>query len=84
MSEMGKTAVLIGTGPNFHRLANAMSDAIHDALERGMETDEACCVAVAVIADYARIEYGDGYLAQLATVLLAQQGKPAPKDISKP
>ncbi len=61
------------------QLANDVSDAIAAALKRGMETDEAVCVAVAVLADYARIEYGNGYLSKLARVVKAQADRPMPR-----
>ncbi|GLI25627.1 hypothetical protein GGQ86_000386 [Xanthobacter flavus] len=60
-------------------LANTISDAIHAALSKGMEPDAACCVAVAIVADYARTAYGDGYLADLAGVLLTRAGAPLPE-----
>lgn len=63
-------------------LANAVSGAITAALERGMEMDEACCVAVAVIADYARFAYGAGYLDELAFVLRERAN--APQAVSRP
>lgn len=68
----------IGSGPNFQRLAQAVSDALHAALERGMATDEAVCCAAAVIADYARREYGNGYLPRLAEIVVARAGEPLP------
>lgn len=63
------------------KLSNDVSDAIHAALERGMETDEACCVALAVVADYARMEYGPAYLHELAGVILRRNEAPFPTDI---
>lgn len=68
-------AVLTGLLPA--ALGNAVSDAIHAAVDRGMEMDEAVCVAVAVAADYARLEYGEGYLEQLAQVVLLRGAAPA-------
>lgn len=61
------------------RLANRMSETIAKSLHEGMEPDEACCIAVAVIADYARGVYGNKYLPDLAKVLLAQAKKPMPE-----
>ncbi|MBN9035496.1 MAG: hypothetical protein J0H53_05460 [Rhizobiales bacterium] len=63
-------------------LGNAISDAIHAALLRGMETDEAACIAVSVAADYARAEYGDAYLQDLAKVVVMRAGRPMPEDAS--
>lgn len=71
MSEM-----TIGTGRNFAELGNAISDAMHNALTRGMEIDEAACCAIAGIADYARGEYGDDYLPALASIVTARAGHP--------
>ena len=67
------------TGPLPAQLASAISDAIHAALEMGMEHDEAACVVVAVAADYGRMAYGDAYLKGLANVVLNAAGKPAPQ-----
>lgn len=63
--------------------ANAVSDAIRAALERGMETDEACCIAAGVAADYARGAYGSDYLHDLAAVVIARAGEPEPLNIAK-
>jgi hypothetical protein len=62
------------------QLANAISDAMQVGLARGMATDEACCVAIAVVCDYARGEYGNDYLDGLVGVVLAQKGRPLPFD----
>lgn len=59
-------------------LANAVSDAIHDAMENGMAIDEAACVVAGVAADYARREYGDQYLNDLARVVTMHAGLPLP------
>jgi hypothetical protein len=67
-------------GPLPAKLGNGISDAIHAALEKGMQTDEACCVAIAVIADYARMEYGTAYLQDLADVLIKRAFAPMPED----
>lgn len=64
------------------KLCNEISGAIHAALEKGMEMDEACCLAIAVIADYVRGEYGPGYLADLSDVLVARALAPMPEEIS--
>lgn len=63
-------------------LANAVSAAIAKAVHRGMETDEACCVAAAVIADYARAEYGAAYLTELAEVVV-QRSQVAPPEFEE-
>lgn len=64
-------------------LANEVSNAIHRALERGMEVDEAASVVVAVAADYGRGKYGDAFLVSLVNVVLYQCGRPHPVDISR-
>lgn len=69
----------IGQGPSFRDLGNAVSDAIFAASGRGMALDEACCVVVAVAADYARGHYGDAYLDDLADVVRKQRNQPLPK-----
>jgi hypothetical protein len=66
------------TGALPAELANAVSDAIAFAIKRGMEVDEAVCVAIGVAADYARGEYGDGFLKDLADVITARAGEPLP------
>ncbi len=58
------------------KLAQAISDAFFAS---GLPVDEAACVAIAVIADYARAEYGDGYLFDLANVLIQRGGTPLPE-----
>jgi hypothetical protein len=73
------TETTIGGGKNFQMLGNAVSDAIHAALKKGMEIDEACCCVVAVAADYARGEYGDDYLPQLAQVITRRNEMPMPE-----
>jgi len=67
------------TGPLPRELANAVSSAIHFALQRGMAIDEACCVVAGIAADYARVEYGDEYLDNLAAVIKAHAGRPLPR-----
>lgn len=76
---MGKMTV---TGRLPNDLANSVSDAIHAAQQAGMECDEAVCVAIGVAADYARIEYGDGYLLALCDVLMSRSGQPHPQNIA--
>ena len=68
-----------GKGPNFRDLGNAVSDAINAALKRGMEIDEACCVVVSVAADYARLEYGNDYLPDLAEVVSERKNHALPE-----
>jgi hypothetical protein len=50
-------------------LANSVSDAI---VASGLDVDVAVCVVAAVAADYARMDLGDGYLPQLAEVVLTR------------
>lgn len=59
-------------------LGNAVSTAIYNAVRSGLEFDEACCIAVAVIADYARGTYGNRYLKDLARVVREQAHRPMP------
>lgn len=68
--------IMVGQGSNFAELGNAVSDAMYHALTGGMAADEAACCAIAVIADYARREYGDEYLKSLAEVVVARARTP--------
>jgi hypothetical protein len=70
---------IIGTGKSFSQLANAISDAIFDATQRGMDLDEACCVVVAVAADFARGHYGNEYLPSLADVVTERRNHALPE-----
>lgn len=54
---MADTRLATLTGSLPAKLANTLSDAIHAALSAGMETDEACCVALGVIGDYWVTQY---------------------------
>ncbi len=72
--QLDEPSLLTGELPA--RLANEVSDAIHRALQSGMEADEAACVAAAVAADYARRAYGDEYLPALASVVARRAEKP--------
>lgn len=74
---MSNTGTLTGKLPA--DLANATSDAFFEVCERGMEVDEAACVAIAVIADYARAKYGDAYLSELCGIVLSRAGLPLPQ-----
>ena len=74
------TDKIYASGRNFADLSNAISDAIHAALARGMQTDEVCCVMVSVAADYARAEYGNQYLSDLATVVTERANHSLPED----
>jgi hypothetical protein len=73
---------VVAQGVSFNKLGNAISDAIHDALSRGMAMDEAVCVVVAVAADYARGEYGASYLPSLAEVVIERGSHPMPDEHS--
>jgi hypothetical protein len=70
----------IVTGKLPAKLGNEISDAIRRALEAGMQTDEAVCVVVSVAADYARAEYGNGYLRDLAGVVTGRSAQPLPSN----
>ena len=71
MSNQAELATLTGKLPA--ELGNAVSDAIYAALSKGMEPDEACCVAITVVCDYARTAYGPNYLDGLAQMVLRQK-----------
>lgn len=73
---MSESAVLTGKLPG--TLANAVSDAIFAATQRGMDLDEACCIVVAVAADYARGHYSNAYLPQLAEIVTDRANRPLP------
>jgi hypothetical protein len=66
------------TGPLPAALANSISDAIHEALRRGMHVDEAVGVVVGVAADYGRLQYGNEYLEDLAAVVIERRERPFP------
>ncbi len=70
---------IVRKDPRLTRLANDFSDVIARALRQGFKSDEACCVAVQVAADYARAEYGPGYLANLAAIVIAAGDRPMPQ-----
>lgn len=70
---MAQVDRISGDAPN--ALANAISDAFHAS---GLPVDEAVCVAIAVITDYARAEYGDEYLAALADIVTGRGEFPLP------
>jgi hypothetical protein len=59
-------------------LANAISDAIFAARQRGVEMDQIVCIAAAVVADYGRGAYGDSYLPCLAHIVLGRAGQTLP------
>lgn len=59
-------------------LSNEVSDAIHKALTRGMEPDEAVCVAMKVALDYGRHSYGDQYGHRLREMIATFMSQPAP------
>jgi hypothetical protein len=61
---------IVGTGRSFSELGNRVSDAIHHALSRGMESDEAVSVVIKVACDYGRLQYGDAYVRSLADLIL--------------
>lgn len=73
--------VEIVTGQPTADLANAISDALHAAIDGGMAIDTAVCVVAGVAADYARGEYGDAYLNDLAEVVKMHAGLPMPGEV---
>lgn len=77
-----QSEVVVVTGKLPADLANAISDAIHDSLGKGMPIDEAVGVVIGVAADYGRAEYGDGYLSDLADLIMLRVGRPLPRGAS--
>lgn len=75
------SAQKIISGPRVANLTNAISGVLHRTISAGMPVDDACCVAAGVVADYARAQYGDGYLNDLSMVLLARTGQPLPRGV---
>lgn len=73
------TQKMTATGALPRDLGNGVSDAIHAALIRGMEIDEAACIVIAVACDYARGQYGDAFLESLVKIVRGQRGKPLPQ-----
>lgn len=69
------SALARASGPLPTALGNAISDAIHAALVSGMEVDEACSVALAVVGDYWRHAYpiDDATLAAFGHILRRTQ-----------
>ena len=59
-------------------LANNVSAALRSAIARGAATDEACCVAAQVVADYWRSKYGNETLGTLCQVVLKRGEAPLP------
>jgi hypothetical protein len=70
---------LEASGPSVAELLNAVSVAISAALERGMPAGQAASIVIAAAADYARAEYGDGYMPALSRVVIGRMGKPLPE-----
>ena len=60
------------------KLAEAVSEAMVAAKADGMEFESICGIVIGVAADYWRLKYGDDSLEQLATVVIAQRGRPLP------
>ncbi len=75
---MAKADLVRMTGQLPNDLANAVSDAIHAALAKGMAIDEAVCVVAGVAADYGRGQYGDEYLKAIADIVMLRMGQPMP------
>ena len=63
-------------------LANNVSQALATAIKRGATADEACCVAVQVVADYWRAAYGNPSLDTLCHVVLKRAETPLPAEIA--
>ena len=81
---MNKPQEVVVTGRMPNDFANEIVAALDAAQKRGIELDVAVCIAAGVIADYARAEYGDGYLDDLAYVLKQRAGKPFPRAANLP
>lgn len=62
--------------------ANSMSDAVHDALEAGLEVRHVASVMAAVAADYMRVTYGPRSLEDLSAIIAAQAERPEPIDLA--
>jgi hypothetical protein len=75
----GLSTAIEASGPSFQLLANEVSLAICSALERGLPVDQAACVVITAAADYARAQYGDGYMLALSRVVIGRIGKPLPE-----
>jgi hypothetical protein len=75
---MSAEAATTESSPLHAALGQAIADAIHQALEAGLEVDQAACITVAVAADYARATYGPDYLNALAKVVIRQAAEPLP------
>lgn len=73
---MQSYTILSGQDP--HILANALSDTITASVQGGLSLDAALCVAVQVVADYARGEYGPAYVEELAGVMRQRLAMPLP------
>jgi hypothetical protein len=75
----GLSNAIEASGPSVQLLANEVSLAICSALERGLPAGLAACVVITAAADYARAEYGDGYMLALSRVVIGRVGKPLPE-----
>lgn len=68
----------ITSGPEQLRLAQAASNLVMYAQQRGLGLDEAICIVAAVCADYGRVTYGPGYIDNLCEVMQVQKTAPPP------
>jgi len=68
----------IVSGPEATEVAEVFSAQICGFISTGMRLDVVLCIAIAVLADYARGEYGDDYLDELADVLVSRRNEPLP------
>lgn len=59
-------------------LGQHTSTMIWIAQQNGIPMDEALCVVIAVVADYARVSYGNEYLKHLCDVLMKRAEHPMP------
>lgn len=74
-----ETAETVAGDQRFPMVANEVAKLIEASVEQlGLEVDVTVCLVAQVAADYARSEYGNGYLPKLANVVTARGSMPLP------
>ncbi len=63
--------------------ANAVSDALHTALDSGLEVRHVASVLAAVAADYMRVTYGPDSLLDLTEIIVMQGMRPEPENLAE-
>lgn len=71
LSDADELVEITGT-PEIAALANGLSDLLAAAMRNGLSPDVAVGVGMAVVADYGRGMFGDGYLETLAHMVMAR------------